>query len=565
MRRHLPTVLLSLALCIGSIHLAAQAPSFTSPAVDEASTACNTAWDLSIAVRDRISSNRDTVYIAQSTSATDGIDAGCNEAEVPPVPPSPTFGVNFQLPDGATYSKRDYRGTGDQATWTLTFSGKPPFRFSWDPTNLPAGVFRITDTVDGGIVNEDMASRSVLVVRDRSVTSLTLSRYPAANCIDLDVTKGWNLVSIPVDAPDKRARSLFRSRRIKAYGYASGYQRNTQLTPGKGYWIKFPRTKTYSICGQPAGGSASLVEGWNLVATHNADVAAADASTAPSGIITSSFFGYGPTYTEADTLKTGKAYWVEANGAGTLTVADAGKRHTLPLPAPAEEREGAEEIDPSWAVLNVQSAAGITQELYLSPDPLSTADWTDFEMPPRAPGRVFDARFMTNLQAASVQRGPATLKFEGHTTPLTMAVTNLPYGSLLVESLDARKPLRLQVAEGRPAVVPAGYGVFSIRHSSSPVSVEASPNQAETLEVVAPFPNPFSAETTIQLHVRRARHVRISVFNLLGQEVQRLWDETMAPGIHRVPFDGRSLPAGLYLYRVDSENFASTHPLSLVR
>lgn len=80
------------------------------------------------------------------------------------------------------------------------------------------------------------------------------------------------------------------------------------------------------------------------------------------------------------------------------------------------------------------------------------------------------------------------------------------------------------------------------------------------------FPNPFRAEATIRFELAAAADVTVRVFDVLGREVARPLDgAARAAGAHRVPLDGRGLPGGLYLYRVEAGGAASGGTLTHVR
>ena len=66
------------------------------------------------------------------------------------------------------------------------------------------------------------------------------------------------------------------------------------------------------------------------------------------------------------------------------------------------------------------------------------------------------------------------------------------------------------------------------------------------------FPNPFNGSTVIEYEVPRATFVTINVFNLLGQHVGNLVNETIYPGLHRVIFNAAGLPSGVYCYRLQA-------------
>jgi hypothetical protein len=60
-------------------------------------------------------------------------------------------------------------------------------------------------------------------------------------------------------------------------------------------------------------------------------------------------------------------------------------------------------------------------------------------------------------------------------------------------------------------------------------------------------------------------YVRLSVFNLLGQEVALLVDGKVPAGSQTVRFSGATLPSGIYLYRLQTESFLQTRRMVLVR
>ena len=61
-------------------------------------------------------------------------------------------------------------------------------------------------------------------------------------------------------------------------------------------------------------------KGWNLIGSHHLPVAVTDVISQPDSIL-GSFYQYtGGTYTLADSIRPGRAYWVKTSYAGTLTL-----------------------------------------------------------------------------------------------------------------------------------------------------------------------------------------------------------------------------------------------------
>ncbi|MFZ5432218.1 MAG: right-handed parallel beta-helix repeat-containing protein [Calditrichota bacterium] len=79
------------------------------------------------------------------------------------------------------------------------------------------------------------------------------------------------------------------------------------------------------------------------------------------------------------------------------------------------------------------------------------------------------------------------------------------------------------------------------------------------------YPNPFNPTTTIRFDLKDAGFVSIKVFNLLGQNVASLINNTLAAGQHQVSFDGANLSSGVYIYRLEVNGFVANRKMLLAR
>ena len=66
------------------------------------------------------------------------------------------------------------------------------------------------------------------------------------------------------------------------------------------------------------------------------------------------------------------------------------------------------------------------------------------------------------------------------------------------------------------------------------------------------YPNPFSERTTLGYSLDRPAHVRMELFDVRGQRVRVLADDTRGPGEHEVTLDGFGLASGTYFVRMQS-------------
>jgi hypothetical protein len=79
------------------------------------------------------------------------------------------------------------------------------------------------------------------------------------------------------------------------------------------------------------------------------------------------------------------------------------------------------------------------------------------------------------------------------------------------------------------------------------------------------YPNPFNPVTTIRLDLPLASRVVLEVFNLAGQKVASLTDQSYSAGTHAIAFDGSSLTSGLYFARLQTGSLTKTTKLLLVK
>ena len=83
------------------------------------------------------------------------------------------------------------------------------------------------------------------------------------------------------------------------------------------------------------------------------------------------------------------------------------------------------------------------------------------------------------------------------------------------------------------------------------------------------YPNPFNPAATIPYELTALAHVRLEIFNLLGQPVSTLLDGAQAAGVYRAFWDGtdesgRAMAAGVYLYRLTVDGVQQTGRMALV-
>ncbi|MBO8131863.1 MAG: CotH kinase family protein [Candidatus Marinimicrobia bacterium] len=79
-------------------------------------------------------------------------------------------------------------------------------------------------------------------------------------------------------------------------------------------------------------------------------------------------------------------------------------------------------------------------------------------------------------------------------------------------------------------------------------------NAIKSFKLYQNYPNPFNATTRIGLYLSKETHVRLEVFNLLGEKVAVLLDDVKQAGTYSIVFNGSDLPSGMYIYQLRCGN-----------
>ena len=79
------------------------------------------------------------------------------------------------------------------------------------------------------------------------------------------------------------------------------------------------------------------------------------------------------------------------------------------------------------------------------------------------------------------------------------------------------------------------------------------------------YPNPFNPATIIRYQVPKESRVKLIVYNLLGQVVRTLVDQSQGPGSYSRTFDASGLPSGIYFYRLETADFHDVEKMLLIR
>ncbi|MDL1893719.1 T9SS type A sorting domain-containing protein [Sphingobacteriales bacterium CHB3] len=153
-------------------------------------------------------------------------------------------------------------------------------------------------------------------------------------------------------------------------------------------------------------------------------------------------------------------------------------------------------------------------------------------------------------------RMPIELKFTFSTGPDTTIRVMNDVNNQIFTFTFTRQPTGLTFDPGNNIVLKQGTTV---------VGVPAGTTLPDEFALHQNYPNPFNPVTTIKYDIPQQAQVRLTVYDQLGRQVDRLVDEEMPGGSYAVQFDGSKYSSGVYYYRLEAGRFAKTMSLVLVK
>jgi hypothetical protein len=117
---------------------------------------------------------------------------------------------------------------------------------------------------------------------------------------------------------------------------------------------------------------------------------------------------------------------------------------------------------------------------------------------------------------------------------------------------------------------PFGVSYYQNPPDSFETTSETSVNEIgrkipHTFALLQNYPEPFNPSTFISYSVPKQTHVRLQIFNPLGQLITTLVDESKPPGTYTAAWDAGTRSSGLYFFRMTAGEFVQTKKAILLR
>jgi len=507
---------------------------------------CIATWQNTMKINDA-GNITDSLIFGTSPSGTLGIDTCLGERIIPPPPPTGIFDCRFQLLPNYEDSKIDFRkDSTSNIIWYVKFqpsSSGYPITFNWNPSYLPStGFFFLRDALTGTIVNINMKNQSSYTLSNSGITSLRIEYIYKTN-MNISLSAGWNITSVPLVAENMNVSSLFPNAILPAYSYNNGYVSATSFTNGKGYWLKNDSYDNVAISGTKVTPSLINVNSsWNIIGPFEVNIPVNKIISNPSGNVLSQYFGYNNGYFAADTLKSGKGYWVKTSIAGTLMK---DTNNLMDNPASPDSIN-------NWARFEFKDDNNNAAILYLAGQ---NEIRQSYELPPVPPSGIYDVRFASDKFVESFGQNHI-IKLNSASRPVRIKALNLNGNKFrLVDGLTGNL-FNMELTEGNEIVLNENIdNLVLIEENLIPKRYDLSQN----------YPNPFNPSTTIKYQIPNSGKVTLTLYNVLGREIKTILNSYQNAGQYEIKFDASGLPSGVYFYKLTSGLFSDLKKLILVK
>lgn len=134
-------------------------------------------------------------------------------------------------------------------------------------------------------------------------------------------------------------------------------------------------------------------------------------------------------------------------------------------------------------------------------------------------------------------------------------------GLVLYYRFDEKEDLGIggQGADIRDLCPAGNHGVLR-GDAAVPVEILDVPDAFALLQN---YPNPFNPSTTIRFALPSPSFVTLTIYDLLGKEVETLVQQRHVAGQYEAQWNAEGLPSGMYFYRLEAGDYVATRPLIL--
>jgi uncharacterized lipoprotein YddW (UPF0748 family) len=94
---------------------------------------------------------------------------------------------------------------------------------------------------------------------------------------------------------------------------------------------------------------------------------------------------------------------------------------------------------------------------------------------------------------------------------------------------------------------------------------EKTENTPSEFQLNQNYPNPFNPNTTISFRLDKSSEIKLAVYDILGREVDIIFNGSLNPGFHKYNFSGKHLSSGVYFYKISNGSSSFVKKMLLLK
>ncbi len=474
---------------------------------------------------------------------------------------------NVEDPSGITNITTEVSYDGGQS-WQLIYSGLDEnFEFTPDANIVlnQATLFRVSAT-DGA---SQEFTNSTTVAGDHEITIVAPSQ-------SLDYGMGWQMVGSPFADTIEPSSVLSEAIRYRWNSASFEYLLTDSYPNKEGIWLGGYSNGSDQLDGEVGETDATLTvySGWNMVTVPLFRNVQVDSISVFDGTSTGTYSdavsnfditvpqGHnGSGYEIAESLEVFSSYWIGVTTDSLVL--------TMPIHRfnPALKQSQITEDDE--LLLTIVDGEFEQQLLVrVGGEPSQPA-------PPPAPnsyriGLEGESSILGNTYSqyslsSSEQEGTEIpFVIDGPERLITINWHKTGFESVPI-SINALENHALESESGSIEITTTELNSAVLAFGEMAVNTEENLGVPVALKLKQNYPNPFNPSTTIGFDLPEKARVRIDVFNVTGQKVATIVNNTLHAGSHALQFDASELSSGTYIYRIQAGNYTETRKMILIK
>jgi plastocyanin len=109
---------------------------------------------------------------------------------------------------------------------------------------------------------------------------------------------------------------------------------------------------------------------------------------------------------------------------------------------------------------------------------------------------------------------------------------------------------------------PSMVGSFN----ASPIGIKPISNKIpSSYNLYQNFPNPFNPVTKVKFDIAVSGNVKLTVYNIIGQETSSLVNEHLNAGTYEIDWNAGNIPSGIYYYTLRAGSYVETKKMILIK